>query len=50
MSDCGLEIKSAQYFFLRCHIDHVEISELTYLAINELNEDSIMILGFIWLR
>ena len=56
MSDCALEIKSAQHFFLSCHIDHVEISELLdsiyviYLATNELNEDSIMILGFIWLR
>ena len=45
---CGLEIESTEHFFLRCHFYHVERSELlnslcdTDLAINELNEDSII--------
>ena len=48
MCGCGLEIESIQHFSLRCHFCHVERVELlnslynTELAINELNEDSII--------
>ena len=48
MCGCELEIESTQHFFLSCHFYHVERSELLNslhgidLAINELNEDSII--------
>ena len=48
---CELEIESTQHFFLRCHFNHDERSALLNslydkdLAINELNEDSIINLG-----
>ena len=48
MCGCRLEIESTHHFFLRCHFYHVERSELLNslydinLAINELNEDSII--------
>ena len=53
MCSCGFEIESTQHFFLRCHFYHVERWELLNslydidLAINELNEDSIINLVFL---
>ena len=50
MCGCRLEIESTQNFFLRCHFYHVERLELLNglydidLAINELNEDSMILL------
>ena len=53
---CGLEIESTQHFLFCCHFyHHVERSELLNrlyeidLVINELNEDSIINLVFIYI-
>ena len=50
MCGCRLEIELTKNFFLRCHFYHVESLELLNslhdidLAINELNEDSMILL------